>query len=188
MQYRILANHIVLSFKKKKKNQKITDFYSYSTMCFFSFFRQLQYHFYCTLFLTPSRLGEAPLLHIPTTLTIFSFISLLTLLYTKCLVYFSNTIKRNRAIQYRSLSNKHRESNFINIGSAQLSSIQSLSRVSYSLHPMNCSTRGLLVHHQLPEFTQTHIHRVSDAIQPSHPRSSPSPPAPNPSQHQSLFQ
>ena len=43
------------------------------------------------------------------------------------------------------------------------------------------------VHHQLPEFTQTHIHRVSDAIQPSHPRSSPSPPAPNPSQHQSLF-
>ena len=44
------------------------------------------------------------------------------------------------------------------------------------------------VHHQLPEFTQTHIHRVSDAIQPSHPLSSPSPPAPNPSQHQSLFQ
>ena len=44
------------------------------------------------------------------------------------------------------------------------------------------------VHHQLPEFTQTHVHRVSDAIQPSHPLSSPSPPAPNPSQHQSLFQ
>ena len=43
-------------------------------------------------------------------------------------------------------------------------------------------------HHQLPEFTQTHVHRVSDAIQPSHPLSSPSPPAPNPSQHQSLFQ
>ena len=55
--------------------------------------------------------------------------------------------------------------------------------------PMNCSTPGLPVHHHhLPEFTQTHIHRVSDAIQPSHPRSSPSPPAPNPSQHQSLFQ
>ena len=54
--------------------------------------------------------------------------------------------------------------------------------------PMNCSTRGLPVHHQLPEFTQTHVHRVSDAIQPSHPLSSPSPPAPNPSQHQSLFQ
>ena len=53
--------------------------------------------------------------------------------------------------------------------------------------PMNRSTPGLLVYHQLPEFTQTHVHRVSDAIQPSHPLSSPSPPAPNPSQHQSLF-
>ena len=54
--------------------------------------------------------------------------------------------------------------------------------------PMNCSTPGLPVHHQLPDFTQTHVHRVGDAIQPSHPLSSPSPPAPNPSQHQSLFQ
>ena len=54
--------------------------------------------------------------------------------------------------------------------------------------PMNRSTPGLPVHHQLPEFTQTHVHRVSDAIQLSHPLSSPSPPAPNPSQHQSLFQ
>ena len=54
--------------------------------------------------------------------------------------------------------------------------------------PMNRSTPGLPVHHQLPEFTQTHVHRVSDAIQPSHPLSSLSPPAPNPSQHQSLFQ
>ena len=54
--------------------------------------------------------------------------------------------------------------------------------------PMNCSMPGLPVHHQLPEFTQTHVHLVSDAIQPSHPLSSPSPPAPNPSQHQSLFQ
>ena len=55
-------------------------------------------------------------------------------------------------------------------------------------HPMNRSTPGLPVHHHLPEFTQTHVHRVGDAIQPSHPLSSPSPPAPNPSQHQSLFQ
>ena len=52
--------------------------------------------------------------------------------------------------------------------------------------PMNSSTPGLPAHHQLPEFTQTHVHRVSDAIQPSHPLSSPSPPAPNPSQHQSF--
>ena len=54
--------------------------------------------------------------------------------------------------------------------------------------PMNHSTPGLPVHHQLPEFTQTHVHRVSDAIQPSHPLSSPSPPVPNPSQHQRLLQ
>ena len=48
--------------------------------------------------------------------------------------------------------------------------------------PMNCSTSGLPVHHQLPEFTQTRVRRVGDAIQPSHPLSSPSPPAPKPSQ------
>ena len=54
--------------------------------------------------------------------------------------------------------------------------------------PMNPSTPGLPVHHQLPEFTQTHVHRVGDAIQPSHPLSSPSPPARSASQHQSLFQ
>ena len=54
--------------------------------------------------------------------------------------------------------------------------------------PMNRSTPGLPVHHQLPEFTQTHVHRVGDAIQPSHPLSSRSSPAPNPSHHQGLFQ
>ena len=70
--------------------------------------------------------------------------------------------------------------------------VQSVSSVAQSCptpcDPMNRSTPGLPVHHQLPEFTQTHVHRVSDAIQPSHPLSSPSPPAPNPSQHQGLFQ
>ena len=55
-------------------------------------------------------------------------------------------------------------------------------------NPMNRSTPGLPVHHQLPKFTQTHVHGVGDAIQTSHPLLSPSPPAPNPSQHQSLFQ
>ena len=55
-------------------------------------------------------------------------------------------------------------------------------------NPMNHSTLDLHVHHQLPEFTQTHVHWVGEAIQPSRPLSSPSPPAPNPSQHQSLFQ
>ena len=55
-------------------------------------------------------------------------------------------------------------------------------------NPMNRSTPGLPVHHQLLEFTHIHVHQVGDAIQPSHPLSSPSPPVPNPSQHQSLFQ
>ena len=55
-------------------------------------------------------------------------------------------------------------------------------------NPMNRSMPGLPVHHQLPEFTQTHVHWVGDAIKPSHPLLSPSPPAPNPSQHQGLFQ
>ena len=55
-------------------------------------------------------------------------------------------------------------------------------------NPMNHSMPGLPIHHQLPEFTQTHVHQVGDAIQPSHPPSSPSPSAPNPSQHQGLSQ
>ena len=71
------------------------------------------------------------------------------------------------------------------------------SRVQFSLvtqscltlwDPMNHSTPGLPVHHRLLEFTQTHVHRVGDSIQPSYPLSSPSRPAPNPSQHQGLFQ
>ena len=69
---------------------------------------------------------------------------------------------------------------------------KSVSSVTHSCptfcDPMNRSMPGLPVHHQLPEFTQTQVHRVSDAIQPSHPLSSPSLPASNPSQHQSLFQ
>ena len=70
-----------------------------------------------------------------------------------------------------------------------ISSVQfSRSVVSDSLRPPDHSTSGLPVHHQLPEFTQTQVHRVGDAIQPSHPLLSPSSPAPNPSQHQSLFQ
>ena len=64
----------------------------------------------------------------------------------------------------------------------------SRSIVSDSLRPHERSTPGLPVYHQLPEFTQTHVHRVGDAIQPSHPLSSPSPPALNPSPHQGFFQ
>ena len=68
----------------------------------------------------------------------------------------------------------------------QFSSVQWLSRIRLC-DPTDCSTPGLPVHHQLPEFTQTHVHLVSDAIQPSHPLLSPSPPAFNLSQHQGLF-
>ena len=67
------------------------------------------------------------------------------------------------------------------------SSVQSLSCV-WLCDPMNRSTSGLSVHHQLPESAQTHVHWVGDAVQPSHPLSSPSPPGPNLAQHQGLFQ
>ena len=84
----------------------------------------------------------------------------------------------------------HMIGNLANL-TASLSSIQ-FSSVTQSCStlcdPMNHSAPGLPVHHQLLEFTQTHAHRVGDAIQPSHPLSSPSPPALNPSQHQGLFQ
>ena len=70
--------------------------------------------------------------------------------------------------------------------SGQLSSVAQSSPTLCD--PMNHSTSGLPVHHQLPEFTQTNVHRVSDAIQPSHPLSSPSPPAFYLSQYQGLFQ
>ena len=77
------------------------------------------------------------------------------------------------------------------IKKAQLSSVQ-ISSVTQSCltlcDPMNRSTPGLPVHHQLSELAQTHVHRVSDAIQPSYPLSSPSPPAFTLSQHQGLFQ
>ena len=85
---------------------------------------------------------------------------------------------------------KNRQATMNNIGE-----IKKYSSVQFSLvvqscltlcDPMNRSTLGLPVHHKLPEFTQTHAHRVGDTIQPSHPLSSPSPPDPNPSQHQSL--
>ena len=72
--------------------------------------------------------------------------------------------------------------------SSVLFQFSSLAQSCPTLWPMNRSTPGLPVHHHLPEFTQTHVHLVCDAIQPSHPGSSPCPPAPNLSQHQSLFQ
>ena len=72
------------------------------------------------------------------------------------------------------------------MGSVQFSSVTQLCLTLCD--PMDCNTPGLPVHHQLPELTQTHVYWVSDAIQPSHPLSSPSPPTLNLSQHQGLFQ
>ena len=81
----------------------------------------------------------------------------------------------------------HSQADSFQLSHLQFISVQLLSRVQLC-DPTHCSTPGLPVHRQLPEFTQTHVHWVSDAIQPSHPLSSPSPPAFNLSQHQGLFQ
>ena len=103
---------------------------------------------------------------------------------------------RNSISQLKSHREDLRASLWI-IGDSYLLQLQGCNSVQFSsvtqscltlCDPMSCNTPGLPVHHQLPEFTQTHVHQVSDAIQPSHPLLSPSPPAPNPSQHQSLFQ
>ena len=91
-----------------------------------------------------------------------------------------------RQILYQLSHNRSRKNTGVGSLSVQFSSVaQSCPTLC---DPMNHSMPSLPVHHQLPEFTQTYVHRVSDAIQPSHPLSSPSPPAPNPSQHQGLFQ
>ena len=66
--------------------------------------------------------------------------------------------------------------------------VQSLNHAQLFVTPVDCSTPGLSVHHQLPELAQTRVHRVGDAIQPSHPLSAPSLPAFNLSQHQGLLQ
>ena len=71
----------------------------------------------------------------------------------------------------------------------KVSSVQSVTQSCLTLYDsMDCKILGFPAHHQLQEFTQTHVHPVDNAIQPSHPLSSPSPPAPNPSPHQGLFQ
>uniref|UniRef100_F1MWI1 Clusterin n=1 Tax=Bos taurus TaxID=9913 RepID=F1MWI1_BOVIN len=92
---------------------------------------------------------------------------------------------RGMRTEYASLILHRVPSVGISLPRAPILQIRSVAQSCLTLcNPMNRSTPGLPVHHQLPEFTQTHVHRVSDAIQPSHPLSSPSPPAPNPSQAQ----
>ena len=93
-------------------------------------------------------------------------------------------------LQYSCLENPMDRKNIVDYSSVQFSSVlSSVTQLCLTLcDPMNHSMPGLPVHHQLLEFTQTQVHRVGDAIQPSHSLSSPSPTAPNPSQHQGLFQ
>ena len=103
--------------------------------------------------------------------------------FDKCIM---SCIRHYRIIQNSSPPQKYIScASHIQPSSAQFSSASQLCPTLCD--PMNHSTPGLPVHHQLLESIQTHAHRVSDAIQPSHPLSSPSPPAPNPSQHQGLF-
>ena len=100
---------------------------------------------------------------------------------------FPPHLKKQIAVDFCiSVLEYHRLGGLNNINSDQIRSVAQSCPILCD--PMNRSMPGLPVHHQLPEFTQTHVHRVSDAIQPSHPLSSPSAPAPNSSQHQSLFQ
>ena len=96
--------------------------------------------------------------------------------------FYTNFQERNNILHLQ----KTKQTLLNSLYSIQFSSVQSLSHV-WLCDPMNHSAPGLPVHHQLPEFTQTHVHWVGDAIQPSHPLSSPSPPAPNLFQHQCLY-
>ena len=93
----------------------------------------------------------------------------------------------NMMVLYSKSQNKKHINGFQNIAIIENVSVQFCHSVVSVCGPMYCSTPGLPVHHQLPKLSQTHVHRVSDAIQPSHPLSSPSPPAFNLSQHQGLF-
>ena len=93
--------------------------------------------------------------------------------------------KRTKLEVSHFLTSDYIKTTVIKIAAVQFSSVQSLSCVQLFA---TAWMPGLPVHHQLSEFTQTLVHWVGDAIQPSHPLSSPSPPAPNPSQHQGLFQ
>ena len=104
----------------------------------------------------------------------------------KCRTWLNNWTDWNSVGKLDSHMQKNETGPLCYITSVQFSSgVQSCPTLCY---PMDCSTLGLPVHRQLPEFTQTHVHCVSDAIQPSHPMLSPSPPAFNLSQHQGLFQ
>ena len=101
------------------------------------------------------------------------------------ILLFSNQLFNHVQLFVSPWTRAHKTSLSFTISPSLLSSITQLCLTL--CNPMNCIMPGLPVHHQLPESTQTHVHWVDDAIQPSHPLSSPSPPALNLSQHQGLF-
>ena len=123
----------------------------------------------------------------------YSSNGIFTAMRKKEILPFATMLVDSQGIMLRERQLLYHISSMQNLQKAELVKIEShFSSVTQSCptlcHPMNRSMPGLPVHHQLPEFTQTHVHQVGYAIQLSHPLSSPSPPAPDPSQHQSLFQ
>ena len=122
---------------------------------------------------------------------LFFFVVTMILITTDVLTFFLTSGLKVEVTHCGQMKRKYRVCNVTRRPASHQTYVQ-FSSVAQSCptlcDPMNRSVPGLPVHHQLPEFTQTHVHWVSDAIQPSHPLSSPSPPAPNPPQHQSLFQ
>ena len=123
----------------------------------------------------------------------YSSNGIFTAMRKKEILPFATMLVDSQGIMLRERQLLYHISSMQNLQKAELVKIEShFSSVTQSCptlcHPMNRSMPGLPVHHQLPEFTHTHVHRVRDAIQPSHPLSSPTPPALSPSQYQSLFQ
>ena len=111
----------------------------------------------------------------------------LSLLFSLPCYKYSSACRISDASDHSRTSRSQASGYILNFHKHPFSSVQSLSRVQLFATPW-IAARQASLHHQLPEFTQTLVHQVGDAIQPSLPLSSPSPPAPNPSQHQSLFQ
>ena len=127
-----------------------------------------------------------PLLLLPSvfpSIRVFANESVLCIMWPK---YWSFSVSINPSNEYSGLVSSR--INWFDLLTVQFSYFSSVTQLCPTLcDPMNCSQPGLLVHHQLLELAQTHVHRVGDAIQPSHSLSSPSPPAFNLSQHQGLF-
>ena len=125
---------------------------------------------------------------------VFSLLASSVSLYTLVIIKYPQLSPQKSPFIVAVFESGSKQGSHITLGygswiSINLESVSSVTQSCPTLcDPMNRSMPGLPVHHQIPEFTQTHVHQISEAIQPSHPLSSPSPPAPSPSQHQGLFQ